>query len=162
MGRGKGRDRGLESRWRGLLREQSRSGWSVRQFCAVHGLRESSFYFWRRELQRRRQERSRSGFLPPGDGEARSRRRRPGANPSTARPSDGVFLPVVVSPAQESSVAAEPTAPIEIVLADAVVRVPAQFDADSLARVVRTLRSASASVLRAEGSSSFLAEASSC
>lgn len=123
MGRGKGRDRGREARWRELVREQSRSGLSVRQFCAVHGLRETSFYFWRRELQRRRRERS------------RGRNGRPGDSGSTPPPTHGLFLPVVVSP----TALAEP-APIEIVLADAVVRVPPQFDAQSLARVVETLR----------------------
>ena len=124
MGRGKGRDRGREARWRELVREQSRSGWSVRQFCAVHGLRETSFYFWRRELQRRRQERSRS-------------RHQSGECDFALPPTDDRFLPIVVSPAPESSVAATS---IEIVLADAVVRVPAGFDAESLTRVVHALR----------------------
>lgn len=119
MARGKGRDRELESRWRGLLREQSRSGLGIRRFCAARGLRETSFHFWRREIQRRREE-------------TRGRR-----SPSRPQSSAGLFLPVVVAP--ESSSLPEGR-PIEIVLGDAVVRVPARFDADSLVRVVEVLR----------------------
>lgn len=129
MGRGKGRDRSLETQWRRLLMEQSRSGWSIRQFCAMRGLRESSFYFWRRELQKRRRERS------------QVRNGRPGDSGSTPPPTNEFFLPVVVSPTALAF--AEPV-PIEIVLADAVVRVPAQFDAASLTRVIEVLRGAAA------------------
>ena len=39
--------------WRGVVRQQVASGLTVREFCRRGGLRESTFYFWRRELPRR-------------------------------------------------------------------------------------------------------------
>jgi hypothetical protein len=85
----------------------------------VRGLRESSFYFWRRELQRRRQE---------------GRGRRVAGQAASA---NGVFLPVVVSPTPAASAA---PSSIEVLLGDAIVRVPAEFRVESLARVVTALR----------------------
>jgi transposase-like protein len=42
------RDGGKERFWRRILRQWRRSGLSVRDFCAEHGLAEPSFYSWRR------------------------------------------------------------------------------------------------------------------
>jgi hypothetical protein len=54
-GRGKasGRDGGKEREWRGVIDEQRESGSSVRAFCRGRGLREASFYRWRREIRLR-------------------------------------------------------------------------------------------------------------
>ena len=53
MAKGKDRDRRLEARWRRIIRDQGRSGLGVREFCRKSKLRESAFYFWRRELKLR-------------------------------------------------------------------------------------------------------------
>jgi hypothetical protein len=53
MAKGKDRDRRLEAQWRRVIREHTRSGLSIRDFCRKCKLRESAFYFWRRELERR-------------------------------------------------------------------------------------------------------------
>ncbi len=45
-----GRDRKKEVFWRRVMGAQPRSGMSVRAWCQEHGLRESSFYGWRRQL----------------------------------------------------------------------------------------------------------------
>ena len=49
-------DRGKERFWRGMMQHWRRSGLSVRDFCAEHGLAEPSFYAWRRTLARRDQQ----------------------------------------------------------------------------------------------------------
>jgi hypothetical protein len=50
-----GRARGLklEQFWRRHLREQATSGLSIRSYCFRNGLREGSFYSWRRAIQER-------------------------------------------------------------------------------------------------------------
>jgi len=60
-----------EARWQGIIREQLRSGRSVREFCRKCKLAESTFYFWRRVLARRVEEPSkrssraaRAAFVP--------------------------------------------------------------------------------------------------
>ena len=45
-----GRDRKKEVFWRRMMGAQPRSGLSVRAWCREHALRESSFYWWRRQL----------------------------------------------------------------------------------------------------------------
>ena len=39
-----------ERYWRELVRRQQRSGQSVREYCRGAGVKESAFYWWRREL----------------------------------------------------------------------------------------------------------------
>ena len=43
--------------WRKLVAGQPHSGVSIRDWCERHGVSEPSFYFWRRELARRREQR---------------------------------------------------------------------------------------------------------
>jgi transposase-like protein len=43
--------------WRKLVAGQSQSGVSIRDWCDRQGVSEPSFYFWRRELARRREQR---------------------------------------------------------------------------------------------------------
>mgnify|MGYP005651368167 CR=1 FL=1 len=45
-----------ERKWRELIERQRLSGESVRAFCRKHELRETSFYYWRRELKLRDRE----------------------------------------------------------------------------------------------------------
>jgi transposase-like protein len=51
--RASNRDRKKELFWRRVIRTQPGSGMSVRAWCRKHSLRESSFYWWRRQLARR-------------------------------------------------------------------------------------------------------------
>ena len=46
------RDRAKEGFWRRMIRQQARSGLSVRGWCRRHSLSEPSFYWWRRRLAR--------------------------------------------------------------------------------------------------------------
>lgn len=51
------RDLRKEQEWQERLQRWQQSGESVRAFCRREGLQESAFFAWRRELERRRQER---------------------------------------------------------------------------------------------------------
>ena len=44
-----------QSYWEEVMRRWREGGQSVRAFCRAEGMRESAFYFWRRELARRGQ-----------------------------------------------------------------------------------------------------------
>lgn len=50
MAQGNPRDAKLERSWRRHLKRQRASGLTIRDYCGVHDLRESAFYFWRREI----------------------------------------------------------------------------------------------------------------
>jgi transposase-like protein len=52
MARGQ-RDPELERQWRERMARWQASGLSVREFCRRHGLLETSFYYWKRELRKR-------------------------------------------------------------------------------------------------------------
>lgn len=52
MARGQ-RDPALERRWRERMAQWQASGLSVRAFCVKHGLIETSFSYWKRELRAR-------------------------------------------------------------------------------------------------------------
>lgn len=62
--KGPHRDPARELAWRSLLKQFAASGQSVRAFCAARRLKETAFYYWRAEIQRR-------------DGRAPARRQRP-------------------------------------------------------------------------------------
>lgn len=63
MAKGNPRDPERERGWRRHLRQQRLSRLSVRDYCELHRLRESAFYFWRREIAAR--DRQRRGVAPP-------------------------------------------------------------------------------------------------
>jgi hypothetical protein len=56
MANGKDRDGRREAQWRRIIGAHGRSGLSIREFCRRGKLRETAFYFWRGELQRRQAE----------------------------------------------------------------------------------------------------------
>ena len=68
----KRRDAGKEQHWRGVLRRQVTSRLSVAEFCRREGLRQPSFYAWRRTMSQRDGRRAKHsdtgaravGFLP--------------------------------------------------------------------------------------------------
>lgn len=53
MVRRRSRDPKKEAFWRRMIARQPGSGMSVRAWCRKHSVRESSFYWWRRQLARR-------------------------------------------------------------------------------------------------------------
>src|SRR5437764_2805862 len=55
---GKRRDPARERFWRRTIRDQQRSGLSVRDFCRREGLKDGAFRWWRQELTRRDREAS--------------------------------------------------------------------------------------------------------
>jgi hypothetical protein len=59
VGTNKGRAASSERErfWRKVVAGQAHSGVSIRAWCDRHGVSEPSFYFWRRELARRREQR---------------------------------------------------------------------------------------------------------
>jgi hypothetical protein len=117
MAKGKQRDGRREARWRRIIGEHERSGLGVRAFCRAKSLRESAFYFWRGEIQRRQAEHE----------------HRRGDEPLAAP----MFVPVHVA---ERSAAA---GAVEILLADGCrVHVAAPVDRRALADVLAVLRSA--------------------
>jgi len=105
------RDSRKEDYWRRHLQSWSRSALSVRDYCARHQLSEASFYAWRRLLA----ERDRETLVAP-----------------RLEPTPPLFVPLHLPVAP---------APLELLLPDGlVVRVPGGFDADTLRRLVETLR----------------------
>src|SRR5438552_6158321 len=72
MAKGNPRDPERERGWRRHLRQQRVSRLSVRDYCELHRLHESAFYFWRREIAAR--DRQRHGAAGPTTRAARRRR----------------------------------------------------------------------------------------
>jgi len=116
--------------WEEVLRRWREGGQAVRVFCRAEGVRESAFYFWRRELAQRDPQAAGDGSRAKAvaAGPASRKSARHGGSPS--------FLPVRV---------VEPDVPqadceVEIVLAHGrVVRVRADFDRQTLADVLGVL-----------------------
>jgi transposase-like protein len=119
------RDRQREERWRAIMREHARSGMGIRGFCRKSNLRETAFYFWRRELQRRK---------------AEQEQRRPQGNRQAPR-----AVPAFVSVrVEEPKAVSEPAGRIEIVLSGGRrLHVTAPVDRQALADVLAVLAAAS-------------------
>ena len=116
---GKRRDPARERFWRRAIRDQQRSGLSVRDFCRREGLKDGAFRWWRQELPRR----DRQPSIPPR------------GEPTEAAPA---FLPVRV--VDREAVTPRPAPPIEIVLPTGpTVRVPQGFDPRTLGDVLAVL-----------------------
>ena len=123
-----GRDLALERTWRKRMREQERSGLTIRQFCQQEGLVDHQFSWWRSELKRR-----------AGDSKGTNKKRQKSAGLVRRKKSSkrstttaGSFLPVHV----ESSL----TPSVEIVLDQPPrIRVTRGFDTALLREVLRTV-----------------------
>lgn len=50
------RDANRERLWRRHLKQQQSSGLTVRAFCSLHQLKETSFFFWKKEIAKRDRE----------------------------------------------------------------------------------------------------------
>src|SRR5262245_44136956 len=110
-----------EIEWRRTLERWKKSGLSGRAFCGREGLPEPSFYGWKRRLR----------ILD--EREAVPRRRRPARRRKVSvGPAANVrLLPVRV---------AAPVAAFELTLGDGrTLRIPANFHADALARLLEIL-----------------------
>ena len=123
--------------WEAVVRRWREGGQSVRAFCRAVGLRESAFYFWRRQLvQRGRRSRKQ---VPEAVNDLRPKAR--SGTPAVRSPRHGPtpsFLPVhVVAPTPDAAGASRG---VEIILAQGrMVRVRAGFDRQTLADVLAVL-----------------------
>jgi hypothetical protein len=133
------RDVTKERFWREQIGGQPGSGLSVRGYCRRHRLRESAFYFWRKELSRR--------GVSVASGRSTGQGHAPGGEPT--------FVPIrltVDSPGQDTVVGdraddpvgrragSGPLGRIEIVLGnDRCVRLLGPVDRQSLAAVLAVL-----------------------
>ena len=112
------------------MRQWEQSGQSVRAYCRQTGLKESAFYFWRRELARRDRPVDRDGSRAKTPASRSVQRRLPRHSPTPS------FLPVHVV----NHGVAEATRGVEIVLAGGrTVRVTPGFDRQMLADVLAVL-----------------------
>jgi hypothetical protein len=120
--------------WEEVVRRWKEGGQSVRNFCQTEGLRESAFYFWRRELTRRNPLlEADNQSEKPNSAPATSRRAKRSPAPARSVPT---FLPVRV--VKDSAMGT--TGGVEIVLAPGrTVRVQAGFDRHTLAEVLAVL-----------------------
>jgi transposase len=117
---GRRRDPAREKLWRRTIRDQQRSGLSVRAFCLREGLKDWTFRWWRQELARRDRQPS-----------AASRGELEG-EPTESAPA---FLSVRVTDLE--AISPRQASPIEIVLPTGpIVRVPSGFDPSALGQVL--------------------------
>jgi hypothetical protein len=112
------RSRQRHEYWRQIVMGQPGSGQSIRQWCRQQGVREPSFYAWRRELARRDAQQQACGLTPP------------------AR-----FVAVDLAGAEQPST---PGPLLQLVVNDLRVEIAPGFDVDTLRRLVTVLREASA------------------
>jgi transposase-like protein len=134
-----------QSYWEAVVQRWREGGQRVRAFCRAEGLRESAFYFWRRQLARRgRQAAVVNGSQPQARAARAASRSSKGILPQPdATPS---FLPVrVVAPTSVCAGVAEAGHPlagrgVEIVLPQGrTVRAPVGFDRQTLVDVLAVL-----------------------
>jgi hypothetical protein len=120
---GRQRDPIREKFWRRSIRQQQRSGLTVRAFCLREGLKEGAFRWWRQALARRDRE---VAATTQADREG---------EPIEAAPT---FLPVRLLDPEE--IPARPSPPIEVVLRTGpTIRVPSGFDPRTLGQVLAVL-----------------------
>jgi hypothetical protein len=115
-----------EQHWRDVIQQWQVSGQTVRAFCTEHHLSEPSFYSWRRAITLRDQTQQVTGAST-----------RPASRDEPAdRPA---FVPVRVVPSVVDTTPPTSTG-LELVIGSRrVVRVPPQFDADLLRRLLTIL-----------------------
>jgi hypothetical protein len=114
--KGPRRSQRREDHWRGIVTRQPASGLSIRAWCKQQGVTEASFYAWRRTLAGR------------------------GVNPEApVQEAPAQLVALDVAGLAQLSVGA---APLQLVVADLRIEVRSGFDGETLARLLRVLRSA--------------------
>jgi len=133
---GKGRrDRVKSGLWGGHLAAWRESGESIAGYCRRHGLLEQSFHYWKKVLSSEGGDAS--GTLDVGACVAGGASGPCGAGSSALTPASALFAEVRV-------VDATPSPELTVVLAGGrSVRVPRDFDGETLQRVVVALESLS-------------------
>ena len=129
-----------ERYWRGVVRGQQRSGQSVREYCRQAGVKESAFYWWRRELARRgsgrKTARQRTSSVSPRSG-AVSGRKTAAQRPGGKCPA---FLPIRVRADRAAAVPVDHAAAVDIHLGNGrMVRVGPGVDRRTLVEVLAAL-----------------------
>lgn len=131
-----------EAFWKLAVDEWKTAGTTIREFCRSNGLKESAFYFWRRELAKR------AGLpaLSPTEGpvtEAEGRRTtRARKNSDTSRASESptaMFLPLTLRAHETAAAEGAESGSIEIVVGGHRLRVSPGFDEETLSRLLRML-----------------------
>ena len=82
-------DPAKERYWQDMVQGQSLSGQSVREYCRRAGVKESAFYWWRRELARRSETRKVARGRKPAGSSAAEGNDRPEKSPRGGRPRRG-------------------------------------------------------------------------
>jgi hypothetical protein len=98
--------------WRRMIRQQASSGMTIRSWCRQQGLSEARFYWWRRELTRRKASGDR--LRPVRSPATRRKRYGPESPRSGGKAPEAAFVPVSV--VRDSATSDDGR--IEIVLAD--------------------------------------------
>jgi transposase-like protein len=122
--------------WEEMVRRCREGGQSVRAFCRAEGVRESAFYFWRRELMRRSQPGTWHDSQRPTPASRSSKKVLPRRVPAPS------FLPVRLAQPR----GAETVQGVEIIVGQGgtpaqrvAVRVPPGFDRQTLVDVLAVL-----------------------
>ena len=125
-------DPARRQQWQMAIQQWQSSGQSVRAFCRQEGLKESAFFFWRRELAL--QDRADTALHPSTSCQRKT------SSPVEPTGAAACFLPVQVVAGRDPRRAGD----IEIVLGSGrAVRVPPQFDKQTLADVLAVLEAPS-------------------
>ena len=121
-------DLARRQQWLMAIQQWQSSGQSVRAFCRQEGLKESAFFFWRRELAL--QDRADAASPPPPSCKRKT------SSPVEPTGAAARFLPVRV--VEEAAV--EATSAVELVLAQGrTIRVRTGFDRQALVEVLAVL-----------------------
>jgi transposase-like protein len=127
-------DPGKQTQWEAVVRRWKESGRSVREYCRTEGLRESAFYFWRRELTRRGQP------LEAGGQPRRSAEVLSAPQPAKRSPASRLNMPAFLPVRVVESTGAKVPCGVEIVLDHGrTVRVLPGFDRQTLVDVLSVL-----------------------
>ncbi len=136
-------DRSLEKEafWKLAVDEWRSAGTTIREFCRTNGLKESAFYFWRRELAKRAglpalSSTARPVTEPEG---RRIKRARKNSETSPAPSPTAMFLPLTLRPSGSAPSEGAESGSIEIVVGGHRLRVSPGFDEETLNRLLRML-----------------------
>ena len=131
--KGPPRDAAKERFWRKAVRQQQRSGQSIRDYCRANRISEPSFYAWRRELKRRGGQSTVRRMVTEHGRAGRGQRRL--GRPSSRGSSRSAFVSVQLAP---GTVPIGSTS-IECLLPGGIVlRLPAGMDPAAIAAVLRS------------------------